>query len=92
MKYQALKELDIMQRLIRGILECAAHDVLASKINQERMDAEIFIKSEYCELLCAVAEKEYSVLLSIVQDEAQKVAMQKHLIRRPDKLSKNRKA
>ena len=92
MKYQALKETDIMQKLVKGILNQAAHDVLASKINQEKADAEIFIRSEYCELLCNVAEKEYSMLLSIVDNGARKTAMQKELIKRPDKLSKNKKA
>jgi len=64
--YQFIQESEVMKLLASAILKQAAAD-MKSKSELQRMDAEYFIKSEFCELVCCVAHVECEVLRQVVK-------------------------
>ena len=62
-----MNESEVMQRFIIAILKQAVMDAAKEENNREKIDAQIFIKSEYCEFMCFVIAINYDVFKNLKQ-------------------------
>ena len=67
-KYKSINNKEVLNRLLLAIICQAIKDINQEKDQYAKQESLCFIKSEYCELICYVAKREYSMLLKIAID------------------------
>jgi uncharacterized protein YaaW (UPF0174 family) len=67
-RYKGLNETEVMQNLLSAILWQSLKDLKIESVreNYYKLDAINFLESEYCELICYVARKDYYTLCRCV--------------------------